>query len=134
MKVSSKNYAVALYETVKENKGENLKLALKNFVKLLGKKNSLSLAPKIITDFNRYYNEAERIIEIKIASALELSEAEKKEIKNHFEIMTDKKAEVTTEIDPQLIGGVKITFDDRLIDGSLKTKLENLKKQLLVKN
>ena len=134
MKVNTKNYAIALYHTIKETKGEALKSTLKNFVRLLAQKNLFSYAPKIINDFNQYYNEAEGIIEVRVTSALDLSEAEKKDIKNQIKVLTDKKIELTTEVNPELIGGIKIAFADNLIDASVKTQLENLKKQLLTSN
>ncbi len=123
-----------MYNTIKENKGEALKSVLKNFVRLLAKRGLFSYVPKIINDFNKYYNETEGIIEVKVTSALDLSEAEKKDIRNQIKNLTDKNVELITETNSKLIGGIKIAFADNLIDGSIKTQLENLKKQLLVNN
>src|SRR3989338_3360811 len=134
MRIDTKNYAQALYQTVKESKGEALKLAIKNFVRLIKEKRLIGLAPKIIADFIQYYNETEKIVAVKVVSALDLSETMKDEIKSRIKALTGKKVELTTETDPALIGGVKIIFADNLIDGSLKTQLENLKKQLLLTN
>jgi len=134
MKVNTKNYAIALYDATKKSKAEELKLFIKNFVKILAAKNLIGLAPKIIADFNQHYDDTEGIIEVKITSALELSEAEKKEIKNQIKNLTKKEVELKTIIDKELIGGIKINFADNLIDGSLKTQIQNLKKQLLTIN
>lgn len=134
MKVATKSYAQALYETVKELKGEPLKSAVKNFVKLLARRNLLSFTPQIISDFKTYFNQAEKIIEVKVAAAQALTETQKEIIKNQIKDLTGKTADLILETDPELIGGVKIAFADNLIDGSFKKQLADFKQQLLTRN
>ncbi|MFA6215453.1 MAG: ATP synthase F1 subunit delta [Patescibacteria group bacterium] len=134
MKVNTKNYAIALYEAVSDGKGESLKIAAKNFIKILADKNLLGYAPKIMADFQKYYNEKQNIIEVKIETARELSESEKKEITKVMNQATKKETELITSINDELIGGIKLFYADNLIDGSLKNQLAELKQQLLAKN
>ncbi|MEZ4980170.1 MAG: F0F1 ATP synthase subunit delta [Saprospiraceae bacterium] len=42
--------------------------------------------------------------------------------------VTDDKVEILTEVDPELLGGFVVEFDDRLYDASVKHQLRKLKK------
>ena len=44
--------------------------------------------------------------------------------------MTDSKAVLDAQVDPSIIGGLVIRIGDKLLDGSTKSKLENLKEEL----
>jgi len=131
MKVNTKTYAVALYETIKELKGEELKTALANFVALLAKKNLLSSADKILADFEKYYNEAEGIIAVRAETAKTLTAEEKEKLIKDLKKITGKEIELENIVLPVLIGGLKLKIGDTLIDGSLLAQLSSLRKKLI---
>jgi F-type H+-transporting ATPase subunit delta len=131
MKVNTKAYAIALYETIKENKGEHLKTALANFVVLLAKKNLLSSANKILADFSRYYNEAEGIAEVSAATAKALTADEIEKISKQLKAAIGQDVELKNTVSPELIGGIKLKIGDTLIDGSLKNQIAELKQKLI---
>lgn len=130
MKINTKNYAIALYQLLKETKGEEFKKVTQNFVNLLAKKRLLSLAPKILADFNNYYNQAEGVIEAKAETAQALSETEIKNLSRRLEKLAGKKIELKNKVNKDLIGGIKLYFADTLIDGSLLARLNSLHKKL----
>ncbi|MFA6322472.1 MAG: ATP synthase F1 subunit delta [Candidatus Buchananbacteria bacterium] len=134
MKINTKNYAIALYEVIKETKGEQQKAALRNFIVLLAQKNILSLAPKILDDFSRYYNSAEEITEIEIQTAKELSGSEQEKIKVQLKKIIGQEIDLKSQINPDLIGGLRLKLGDDLIDGSLQTQVMALRKQILSNN
>ncbi len=64
-----------------------------------------------------------------VASAFELSEGQKKDIVDRMKELTDyREFEVDYEIDEQLIGGLVLRLDDRVIDSSIRTKLQTMGK------
>ena len=66
-----------------------------------------------------------------VASAFELSEGQKKDIVDRMKELTDyREFEVDYEIDEQLIGGLVLRLDDRVIDSSIRTKLQTMGKSL----
>jgi F-type H+-transporting ATPase subunit delta len=69
------------------------------------------------------------MMNVVITSATPLSSKQLNEVKD---AVTKKygKAEFSTVIDPSLIGGLTIALGSRLLDGSIKTKLEQLRKQI----
>ena len=62
---------------------------------------------------------------------MELSEVQKKQIEDRLlETTSYKEMEMTYAVDESLIGGMVIRIGDRVVDSSVKTKLEELTKQL----
>lgn len=67
-----------------------------------------------------------------VSTASDLSEAKKKEIEEKLLATTSyKKMEMHYQVDEDLIGGMVIRIGDRVVDGSVKTRLYELEKQLL---
>jgi len=81
--------------------------------------------------FAKVLEERAGFVSAKIVSARELSDKEKKDLKSNVEKMTGKKVSLDFDIDQNIIGGVVTTIGSTVYDGSIKTKLENLKQQLV---
>lgn len=127
MKITPKQYAIALYETTKNVGGAELEKRIKNFTTILKKNNALSLADKIIQQYYKYYRTKKNISKIEVASSQKLGSETLNKILEKF----SKQVEIEEKIDPSLIGGIVIKIDENtLIDGSVKRKLEDLKKSL----
>ncbi len=95
------------------NKGHVLKLIdiLNYFVKQVKKEKNIGVA--------------------KVKSAVELSEAQKKAIEQRLiETTVYDSMEVDYSVDKSLIGGLVIRIEDRVVDSSIKTKLENMSRTL----
>ncbi|MGN0266458.1 MAG: ATP synthase F1 subunit delta [Lachnospiraceae bacterium] len=66
-----------------------------------------------------------------VTSAAELSDAQKKKIVEKLLSSTAyKEFEMIYKVDPELIGGIVIRIGDRVVDGSVRSKLLNLKREL----
>lgn len=73
----------------------------------------------------------EGIGSLKVASAFRLSEGQKADIVSRMKELTDyQEFEVDYEVDPSLIGGLVLRLEDRVIDSSIKTKLQTMGKSL----
>jgi|SRR3989339_1330734 len=130
MKINTKHYAISLYQALKDSNSKETPKILENFVNLLAQKHILSKAGQIITDFKKYFNQQEGLIEVKVTSAENLSSQDQKIITDQLHRATTKKAEITNQVESDLIGGLKLEFNDLIIDGSLKNSLNNLKANL----
>jgi len=83
---------------------------------------------KIINEYNKYHRDLKSISKIEIASNAKLSSETLNKIIQKFK----NQIEVEEKIDKSLIDGVVIKInDDVLIDGSVKRKLDNLRKELV---
>lgn len=87
----------------------------------------------ILLNVAEMYKKYAGITSIKVSVASAMSEAQKQEITTIVEKQYNKKAFVTETIDSSLLGGFMLQIDDKLFDASIKTKLSNVKKELLTK-
>jgi len=125
-KSSNKQYAQALYEVTKDKTGADLKQVLDVFVKLLVRNRRLKQANNIIAEFEKFAKKQEGVVELSITSARELDDKTVDHIKKVF----GEKVEAVENIDENMIGGVRVKMEDKILDGSLKTQLISLKKRL----
>ncbi len=68
---------------------------------------------------------------MQIHSATELLEQSKQRIVDTFRQLSSDKLEVETEVDPELIGGIRVQIGSRVYDGSVRGRLEHLRAALL---
>jgi F-type H+-transporting ATPase subunit delta len=59
-----------------------------------------------------------------------LDDAERRQIEERLEAISGKRMTVTAKVDPAVIGGVIARFGGRLLDGSTRSRLEALKKEI----
>ena len=94
-----------------------------------------SKAPKILHDtckiFQSKYLKASNILEIKGTVASEISSSQLKSFQASLESSLGKKAELLIEIDPTLIGGIKLRINNIYIDASIQNRLRLLQNELL---
>ena len=102
------------------------------FLKLLVNKERYSEVRNIIRYFAERLQEERGIGVACVTTAVELSEAQKAAVKNKLRATTSYKVmEMNYKVDPSIIGGMIIRIKDRVVDSSVRTKLEEMKKQLL---
>jgi len=127
MKNSNKQYAQALYLAIQGLKGEKLSKTLKQFAGLLALDHKLSQADQIISEFVKFSKKQEGIIEMEVESARRVDI----KILEKIEKIFGGEIEVTEKINPDILGGLIIKTEDRILDFSLKTQLLNLKQNLI---
>jgi len=125
-KLSNKQLAIALYEATKDAKPKELGVIGKNFAELLMKKQKLKQADSILKIFEEYSKQQAGIKDIEIHSARELNNEMVEKIKKYF----GKEVNAVLKIDKEMIGGIKVKYEDLILDGSIKTQLKQLKNQL----
>jgi len=102
----------------------------KNFINLLIDNKKLSLLPLVYDDFVERRKKAANIVDVTITSARELTPKQLADLTDSIEKKFNAKAAPTVKIDEKLIGGVKIQVGDQVYDGSLRSKLDALRKHL----
>lgn len=102
------------------------------FVKLVVKKERYNELPKIFRYLVDRIKEEKKIGIAYVTTAVELSDAKKQNVENRLLQTTQYKTmEMHYAVDESLIGGMVIRIKDRVVDSSVRTKLEEMKKQLL---
>jgi len=132
MKVTSKQYAESLYEAVKGKNDSQVKDAVKNFLEILIANNDISKADKIVKEFKKLWNKEEGIVEAEVVSARELGSDIIKLLNGYIvKLSKAKKVILNNKIDKDVLGGVVIKYEDKILDGSLRTKLGELKNEMV---
>lgn len=104
-----------------------------NFLRVLLRNSRMTDLADINERFVSVLEERSGIVNGLVSSAHELSDTQKKELKQNLEKVTGKTVNLTYEIDPELIGGVVTRIGSTVYDGSVRTQLEHLREQLLEK-
>lgn len=103
------------------------------FLGLLVEKRRENYIVGIAAEFVALVNKARNTAAASITSAVELSEENKQELLKVLAKLSGKEVSPTFEVDPSLIGGVVVRVGDKVIDGSIKTRLATLKSRLMSK-
>ena len=102
-----------------------------SFLELLTVKGRYGYLDEILDYFILRVKEYLHIGQAKVTSAIAIDDEMKKRIKDKLLSTTDyKEIEIEFETDPSLIGGMVIRIKDRIVDNSVKTKLENITRDL----
>jgi F-type H+-transporting ATPase subunit delta len=110
--------------------GERIAGEGRNFVRVLLEAERITLLPQISAMFDALKNEAEATAKATIESAFELSDAQVAELRAALEKRFGKKIEATVTVNPELIGGARVTVGDAVLDGSVQAKLAAMRAQL----
>lgn len=102
-----------------------------NFLRLLVDKGRMNYLHDIAISFHRMCNDAKGVQEGTVYSAYPLSDEEISMLEAAVSKKLDKKVELKTKLDDRLILGAKIVIDGKVIDGSLKNRVEMLRTSLL---
>lgn len=115
---------------LEERLGETDPLAL-NLAYLLVDKDRLGIAGDISLQYDSLLDAYYGIEHIEVVTALPLGDDDRERISGQFEEMTGYKVVIDDKVDPSIVGGIKVKIGDTLIDGSVKSKLGALRKNLM---
>lgn len=104
---------------------------LQGLLVALARHDRLSLLPAVASRFGAMLHERCGILEVKITTAIELDEAQRRQIANAFSDSTGMTVELRPRVDESLLGGMVVRIGDRIIDGSIRRRLETLRAQVL---
>ncbi len=106
--------------------GEQLDGPGRNFVQVLVANDRLAVVPEIRALFEDLRREQEGILEARIYSAFALDDAQQRQLVRRLESKYQRKVSAQVSVDPQLIGGVKIVVGDKVLDATVRGKLDAL--------
>lgn len=116
---------------LKEAFGSVLSEHLLSFLGILSHQGKIYLLDDCIEDFFSLALNYRNITTAKITSAVELSEEQKSRLLTKLEAITDKKVSMSFEINPQLIGGLTLEVDGKVIDASLLNQIRSIKEVIV---
>ena len=101
-----------------------------NFLGILVERRREAYLDNITGYFTDLADKARNISDVKVTSAVELNDGEKKALTAAMASCTGKKVRLSYDVEPQLLGGVVVRVGDKVIDGSVLARLQNLREHL----
>lgn len=101
-----------------------------NLVRLLTAKGRLALLPQIAEAFQELLDDHRGVAHADVVTAVPLDDQGRQELTSRLSELTGKQVQIETHEDPQILGGLVARIGDRLIDGSTRSKLTALRRQL----
>lgn len=111
-------------------KGVVLSAAAQNFLRTVVDNGRLSVLPEIAAQFQALVNAASGVSDAVVYSAFPMDEAQLAEVMAALEKRFVRRLEGTVQVDPTLIGGIRVVVGDEVLDTSVKARLEQMKAAL----
>src|SRR4051794_36847018 len=101
------------------------------FLKLAVQRRRGDILSGVYLQYRRLANEARGIRPVQVTAAAPLSDAERDALAQALHARTGKQVVLQVSIDPSILGGLVLRMGDTVVDGSVRTRLEQLRARLL---
>jgi F-type H+-transporting ATPase subunit delta len=104
--------------------------AFANFLQALIERHRMPAIFRIRAEFIDLWDEAKRLLPVLITTAVELDSATVESLSKRIGDQVDRNIEMSTAVDPEILGGVMLRVGNVILDASIKNRLEQLRKQV----
>jgi F-type H+-transporting ATPase subunit delta len=101
-----------------------------NLAKLLIESNRVREVAAIEEEFERLADEAAGRVRATVTTAVELTAGDRDRVEEELSKRLGKEIRMRTVVDPRILGGLKLQYGDRLVDASVSTRLQQLRRRL----
>ncbi len=98
-----------------------------NFVKILTEKGYIKHFTDCCAYFRQQYNQDNGILTVTAVTKLPLSDELSKKLSDKISAITDKTVDLVCKVDPDVLGGVRLDFDGKSVDGTVRHRLEDIR-------
>lgn len=98
-----------------------------SYIQLLCEKGHIIDFDRFVESYMILYRESKNISKARVISAVELTDEEKLKLKRKLEVTSGRTVTVEYSIDSSLLGGMVVYIDDKVMDGSVKRRLQDIK-------
>jgi F-type H+-transporting ATPase subunit delta len=104
--------------------------AFENFLQALIERHRMPAIFRIRTDFVSLWDEERKRLPVQITSAVELDADTVKSLGKRIGEQVDREIEMSSDVDPEILGGVVLRVGNVILDASIRNRLEQLRKQV----
>lgn len=119
-------------DALEELFGEKLSRVTLNQVNLIVDQERGRMLPKIAEEYYRLASEARAKVTAEVVTAVPISESSLQKLGEALSKLTKKEVYMRTRVDESIVGGAIVKVGDKVLDGSVRSKLNQLKKQMVV--
>jgi F-type H+-transporting ATPase subunit delta len=102
-----------------------------SFVHLLVEKSRIAELEDVHREFGRLIAREERVLELELTTAVELSDEEAAKVVRQIEEASGRRVEATRTVDPAIIGGIVVQAGSVRADASVRGRLAQLREELI---
>lgn len=99
---------------------------LLNFLKILTEKGYIRHFPQCCKDYQALYNSDNGILPVKAVTAAPMPAQQQEKLREKLESVTGKKVQLTCRVDASCLGGIRLDFDGKRLDGTVAGRLASL--------
>ncbi|MGB7588080.1 MAG: ATP synthase F1 subunit delta [Solirubrobacterales bacterium] len=103
---------------------------LVNFLELLIEKHRIPEIFRIRRQFDEMWKREKRLIDVTVTSAVDLDPAVVTKIGEEIERQTGRKAELASNVDEEILGGIVLQVGNMVLDASIRNRLDKLRKSV----
>jgi F-type H+-transporting ATPase subunit delta len=101
-----------------------------NFLELLAERHRMPALFRIRRAFDSMWAEENRLLPVTVTSAVELDEGLVNDIGRRIEEQTGRQVELSSNVDPDVLGGLQVRVGNMVLDATVRNRLEQLRKQV----
>jgi F-type H+-transporting ATPase subunit delta len=117
-------------EAIQRAVGDTVGPLAANLMCVLASKNLANLVPAVLDEYSSMIDARRGIESAEVTSAVRLDDAQRESITKILEGAAGKKVRLHTLVRPEILGGIVGRVGDRVIDGSVRTKLREMRREL----
>ena len=102
-----------------------------NFLELLLENHRMPAIFRIRRDYDHAWETHNRLLPVAVTSAVELDEKTVRSIGDRIAEQTGRKIELSSTVEPDILGGIVVRVGNQVLDASIRNRLETLRKQVV---
>jgi F-type H+-transporting ATPase subunit delta len=103
---------------------------VRNFLAVLIENHRMPALFRVRRELDAMWRDVNKLLPVQVTSAVELDEAVTRQIGEEIGRQTGRKVELTTNVDPDVLGGIVLRVGNSILDASIRTRLDRLRKQV----
>jgi F-type H+-transporting ATPase subunit delta len=103
---------------------------LVNFLELLAERHRMPALFRIRRTFDSMWAEENKLLPVTVTSAVDLDEGLVADIGKRIEEQTGRSVELSSNVDPEVLGGLQVQVGNMVLDATVRNRLEQLRKQV----
>ena len=103
---------------------------VRNFLAVLIENHRMPALFRIRRELDAMWREVNKLLPVQVTSAVELDEAVTRRIGEEIGRQTGRTVELSTKVDPDVLGGIVLRVGNSILDASIRTRLDRLRKQV----
>ena len=104
--------------------------AIVNFLEALLERHRMPVIFRIRDEYGRLWDKENRLLPVEVTSAVDLDDATVKSIGERIGEQTGQRVELTSKVDPSILGGIVLRVGNSILDASIKHRLDQLRKHV----